>query len=161
MNKVFKNKAQRCSTPLKDNILKVSPGKTHYLGLGCSKLKAAHPMNYFPGFLGKNLKNCPSSKLFLFTSLPQSLKINKEFSSKSSNWAKIHFKWLYFVKKFSSLGSQTIISGPFTSPSVRPFGLHTYTKLKVKCPPPRECIILGQSNNLIIPIQPDHTINSP
>ena len=32
-------------------------------------LEAAHPVNYFPQFLGKNIKNCPPSKLFLFTSL--------------------------------------------------------------------------------------------
>ena len=29
----------------------------------------AHPVNYFPGILGRNIKNCPPSKLFLFTSL--------------------------------------------------------------------------------------------
>ena len=45
------------------------PGKTRCSGLGRSKLKAAHPVNYFPGFLGKNDKNRPPSKLFLFTSL--------------------------------------------------------------------------------------------
>ena len=45
------------------------PGKIHYLGLWRSKLKTAHLVNYFPGFLGKNIKNCPPSKLFLFTSL--------------------------------------------------------------------------------------------
>ena len=59
-------------------------GKIHYLGVGPSKLKAFPPVNYFPGFLGKNSKNCPPSKfiliylnskncppsnLFLFTSL--------------------------------------------------------------------------------------------
>ena len=44
------------------------PGKTHY-SLGHSKMKAAHPVNYFPGILGKNVKNYPPSKLFLFTSL--------------------------------------------------------------------------------------------
>ena len=32
-----------------------------------SKLRAAHPVNYFPGFWGKNVKNCQPSKLFLFT----------------------------------------------------------------------------------------------
>ena len=31
--------------------------KTHYMSLGCSKLKIAHPVNYFPGFLGKNIKS--------------------------------------------------------------------------------------------------------
>ena len=49
--------------------LKVSREKTHYLGKSAQKSKAAHPVNYFPGFLGKNIKNCPPSKLFLFTSL--------------------------------------------------------------------------------------------
>ena len=44
-------------------------GKTHYLGLGQSKLKAAHPVNCFHGFLGKTIKNCLPSKLSLFTSL--------------------------------------------------------------------------------------------
>ena len=39
------------------------------LGYGVQKLMAAHPVNYFPGFLGINIKNCPPSKLFLFTSL--------------------------------------------------------------------------------------------
>ena len=34
-------------------------------------MKAAHPVNYFPGFLGKIIKNYPPSKLFLFTSLPE------------------------------------------------------------------------------------------
>ena len=41
----------------------------HYLCYGAQKLKAVHPANYFPGFLGRNIKNCPHSKLFLFTSL--------------------------------------------------------------------------------------------
>ena len=45
------------------------PWKAHYLGSERSKLKAAHPVYYFPGFSGKNIKNCPPSKLFLFTSL--------------------------------------------------------------------------------------------
>ena len=52
------------STELKNNIFEVSR-KSHYLGLGPSNLKAAHPVNYFPAFLGKNIKNCPPSKLFL------------------------------------------------------------------------------------------------
>ena len=41
----------------------------YYLGLGRSKSKAVHPVDYFPGFLGKNIKNSPTSKLFLITSL--------------------------------------------------------------------------------------------
>ena len=41
-------------------------GKHIFWGLGCSKLKAAHLVTYFHWFLGKNIKNCPPSKLFLF-----------------------------------------------------------------------------------------------
>ena len=54
----------------------------HYLGLGHSKLKAVHPVNYFSGFLGKNIKNCPPSKLFLFTSL---VPLNSHDNSKQQN----------------------------------------------------------------------------
>ena len=39
------------------------------LSYGAQRLKAVHPVNYFPGFLGRNIKNCSPSKLFLFTSL--------------------------------------------------------------------------------------------
>ena len=35
------------------------------LGLGRSKLKPAHPVNYFPGYLGKNDNNCPPIKIYL------------------------------------------------------------------------------------------------
>ena len=45
------------------------PRKTNYLSLECSKLSAAHPVNYFSWFLGKNVQNCPLSKLFIFTPL--------------------------------------------------------------------------------------------
>ena len=41
---------------LKDDILKGSR-EMHYFGLGHSKLKALHPVNYFSGFLGKNVNN--------------------------------------------------------------------------------------------------------
>ena len=41
----------------------------HIIRVCAKKLKAAHPVNYFPGFLGNNVKNCPPIKLFLFTSL--------------------------------------------------------------------------------------------
>ena len=56
------------------------PGKIyiHYLGLGPLKLNAAHPVNYFAGFLGKNIKNCPPSKLFLSTSLHACTKFFKK-----------------------------------------------------------------------------------
>ena len=59
------------SIEFKGRHLSKFPGKTHYLGLEHSKLKAAHPGNYFSGYLGKNIKNCSPSKLFLFTSLPE------------------------------------------------------------------------------------------
>ena len=45
------------------------PRKTNYLSSGFSKLKDTHPVNHFPGFLGKIIENCPPSKLFLFISL--------------------------------------------------------------------------------------------
>ena len=44
-------------------------GKRHYLGLGSSKLKAAHPVDYLLGFGGINIKNCSPVKLILFASL--------------------------------------------------------------------------------------------
>ena len=41
--------------------------KTYYLGLGHSKSKFAQSINYFISFLGgKNIENCPPSKLILF-----------------------------------------------------------------------------------------------
>ena len=39
-------------------------------------------------------------------------------------------------------------SGPFTSPSVRPFWPHTYTKMKVECPPRASPL------NLVVPDRP-------
>ena len=48
---------------LKGDISKF-PEKTHYLDLGRSKLKVTLPVNYFPVFVGKNIKNCSPSKLF-------------------------------------------------------------------------------------------------
>ena len=57
------------------------PGKTHYLGLGRSKLKADHPVNYFPGFLGKNIENCKPTKLFFFTSLSEPVHLYSILSS--------------------------------------------------------------------------------
>ena len=33
----------------------------------------AHPVNYFPGSLGKIIENCPPNKLFLFSSLTVAL----------------------------------------------------------------------------------------
>ena len=52
-------------TEFKGQYFSKFPGKTHYLDLGCSKLKAANPVDYFPGFLGKNIENCPPSELFI------------------------------------------------------------------------------------------------
>ena len=42
---------------------------------------------------------------FLVVSSSNVLKL-AEFRSKALKWAKIQFTWLYFVKKFSSQGSQ-------------------------------------------------------
>ena len=46
------------------------PQRKHYFGFGPSKLKASNSVNYFSRFLGKNIENCPPSKLF--TSLENS-----------------------------------------------------------------------------------------
>ena len=58
-------------------------GKNTLFGIERSNSKAALPVNYFCGFLGKNIKNCPPSKLFLFTSLSCSI----------GNWCAI-WHWL-------------------------------------------------------------------
>ena len=39
--------------------------KADYLGCVAEKLNAAHPVDYFPGFWGKNIGNCLPSKLYL------------------------------------------------------------------------------------------------
>ena len=39
--------------------------QTYYSSYGTQKLKAAHPVNYYPSFFGKNIKSCPPSKCFL------------------------------------------------------------------------------------------------
>ena len=59
------------SIGLKGQHFSKFPGKTHYLGLGRSKFKAANLVNCFPWFWGKNIKKCPFTQLFLFTSLKQ------------------------------------------------------------------------------------------
>ena len=68
---------------LKGHISQGFQGKRYYLGLGRSKLKAAHPVNYFPWVLGKNIENFPPSKLLLFTSL---LRVYKDTSSSLINF---------------------------------------------------------------------------
>ena len=45
------------------------PRKNIILVRTLKKLEAAHPVNYFSGVLGNKIRNCPPSKLFLFTSL--------------------------------------------------------------------------------------------
>ena len=56
--------------------LKVVGEKYIIWGQSAQKLKVAHPINCFPGFSGKNIKNCPPSKLFLFTSLTGRVEFN-------------------------------------------------------------------------------------
>ena len=43
--------------------------KILFLCYGAQKFISAHPVNYFPRVLGKNIETCPPGKLFLFTSL--------------------------------------------------------------------------------------------
>ena len=61
----------------------------------------------------------------------QGFRISKKISFKTSKWVKTQFTWLHFVEKIQFTGVPKIDSGPFTNPSVRPFGPQTYTKLKV------------------------------
>ena len=78
-----------------------------------------------------------SSQAPTFTQKLQILKASKngkEFSSRASNWAKLQFTRLNFVRNSVHKGPK-FSSGPFTSPSVQPFGPHIYTKMKVECLP--------------------------
>ena len=51
------------------HILKF-PGKISLFWLRRWKLKSAHPVNYFPGFFGKNIKNCPPAQPVNYSYLP-------------------------------------------------------------------------------------------
>ena len=53
---------------LKGNISQF-PGKTHFMGLIRSSLELPTHLIIFLDFLGKNIKNGPPNKLFLFSSL--------------------------------------------------------------------------------------------
>ena len=65
---------------LKAVFLKVSRENTLF---GCKvlEIEGAYPINYFPGFLVKNIKNCTPSKSFLFTSLPYVPKLWKPIAN--------------------------------------------------------------------------------
>ena len=78
---------------LKDDISQsLREKKPHYLGFGSSKLEAAHPVTYFPWFLGKNIKNYPPSKLFLFTTLQTTPLENNNEETNESGW---NLLWLH------------------------------------------------------------------
>ena len=62
--------------------------------LGCWKLKAAFPVNHFSGFLGRNIKNCPPSKLFLFTSLTETTQYTKNYRGKLNRHLLDKDRWL-------------------------------------------------------------------
>ena len=68
-----------------------------------------------------------SKALKLAKSSDLELQIGLKFSSQS-----------YILLRNSVYKGPKFGSGPFTSPSVDPFGPHTYTKMKVKCPPPHQ-----------------------
>ena len=75
---------------LKGNISKFIE-KTYHLSLACSKLKAAHPVNYFPGFLGEDVKNCPPIKLFLFASLSGYLAFQIIWTNLGKHFTRVKF----------------------------------------------------------------------
>ena len=56
-------------------FLKVSGENTLFV-LRALKLKSTHPVNYFPGFLGKNIKNFPPRN---YSYLPPCLKETLEY----------------------------------------------------------------------------------
>ena len=85
----------------KPNLSTPLPQKTHFLGYSAQKLKAAHTVNYFCRFLGKNFKNCPPSKLLLFTSLVHMVQVDMQGThQKIRNEDKI-YKYLLGIKLFS------------------------------------------------------------
>ena len=55
-------------------------------------MKAAHAVNYFPGFLGKKIKDCPPCYLFLFTSLCCELE-SRQYQCSRKNWVCLKFPW--------------------------------------------------------------------
>ena len=72
--------------------------------------------------------------IFTKISVPKP-QIWQNFSSKASNWYKIKFfKLLFLSQKVSFLSPLFLVPDCSLSPHLRPFGLHTYTKMKVKYP---------------------------
>ena len=80
---------------LKVNISQNFQGKHIIWVKGAKKLKTAHPVNYFPGFLGKNIKNYPPSKLFLFTLLD---KEHERRHTQEWNQAYKQRRWEFFLQ---------------------------------------------------------------
>ena len=64
-------------------ILNISRQKAYNLGYGVQKLNAAHPVNYFPGFLGKILK-IAHPVIFSYSPRWYFSKFNPE---KTQNWS--------------------------------------------------------------------------
>ena len=61
--------------------------------------------------------------------------ILQNFSSKASNWAKIQFFKLLFFPRNQFFKPLFFMPDRSLSPHFRPFGPHTYTKMKVEYPP--------------------------
>ena len=65
----------------------------------------------------------------------QASKLVKSFVPKPQIGPKFCVQGYILLRNSDHLGPK-FSSGPFTSPSVRSFGQHTNTKIKVDCPPP-------------------------
>ena len=81
----------------------------------------------------KTLLSSPNHKFLEISSPKACLTISKEFSFKALNWTKIQSKRLHFVNsvhKGLKFSSGLLTSSPF----VRLFQAHTYTKMTVECP---------------------------
>ena len=74
------------------------------------------------------------SNLAKFVFLEPNFKQN--FRSKASNLAKIHFFKPYFFPKNQFFKPLFLVPARSLSPHFRPFGPHTYIKMKVEYPPP-------------------------
>ena len=111
---------------LKGDISQKFPGKTHYLRLGRSKLKAAHPVNYFPRVLGRNIKNFNTHPVnYSNTSLPHGLlKVRSQASLRFPN--NINWKNLIYLNYTSFRHDPLSIHSPLSRKFVIKNYLHKF-----------------------------------
>ena len=76
-------------------------GETHYLGKSAQKSKAAHPINYFPAFLGKNIKNWEKVyfKSQILVHEYWTIRVSFWMTPARSKWRKYHIFRQYWYTK--------------------------------------------------------------